>query len=426
MTLKEARGEIFYSYYIMVNMNLGKKARHTASITNRTSIFGIMGGTIQSGGYRNSIRSATYRATTYNKIPPRPTPGKQYMLAHNLLSRNPQCSGGVGRMHTHPGACGPCNCEGGGDGRGAPHGGSTGKYVWSEGDSIDVTLYDCGYASGNNYWKTKTDETGAKAIGGYDGVEDDGSSEIMTITFTFMSEGVGMQKDWLDALNSKEVTEGMVATGVKDVLLDRGGVWAELVPASCACKGMTTTNTACCLGEYFHTTPDDDRVKCEAGESDGVESTAKYCSLTLGHIFHFDIWSKGGEDYLLISAGADEKHPSFGQTIGGSISYPDTTKSRDNMASYLSCDDKIPEPQEEGIRFELFNPSDGLVKQFGFDSSSSSIKSYWPWGPTAGDAYDIFSGTGMKSGLVQVGEAVAYDMMVALSPEPSQGGGSDA
>ena len=69
-------------------MNLGKKARHTASITNRTSIFGIMGGTIQSGNYRNSIRSATYRATTLNKIPPRPTAGKQYMLDNNLLSRN--------------------------------------------------------------------------------------------------------------------------------------------------------------------------------------------------------------------------------------------------------------------------------------------------------------------------------------------------
>ena len=94
----------------MPNMNLGKKARHTASITNRTSIFGIMGGTIQSGNYRNSIRSAIYRATTLNKIPPRPTPGKEYMLAHNLLSINPQCSGGVGRMHTHPGACGPCDC----------------------------------------------------------------------------------------------------------------------------------------------------------------------------------------------------------------------------------------------------------------------------------------------------------------------------
>ena len=106
----------------MPNMNLGKKARHTASITNRTSIFGIMGGTIQSGNYRNSIRSATYRATTLNKIPPKPTPGKEYMLAHNLLSRNPQCSGGVGRMHTHPGACGPCNCEGDGGAGSTPRG----------------------------------------------------------------------------------------------------------------------------------------------------------------------------------------------------------------------------------------------------------------------------------------------------------------
>ena len=116
----------------MPNMNLGKKARHTASITNRTSIFGIMGGTIQSGNYRNSIRSATYRATTLNKIPPKPTPGKEYMLAHNLLSRNPQCSGGVGRMHTHPGACGPCNCMSSDDGR-DPRGGP---------DSNDVHIYN--------------------------------------------------------------------------------------------------------------------------------------------------------------------------------------------------------------------------------------------------------------------------------------------
>ena len=411
----------------MVNMNLGKKARHTASITNRTSIFGIMGGTIQSGGYRNSIRSATYRATTYNKIPPRPTPGKQYMLAHNLLSRNPQCSGGVGRMHTHPGACGPCDCEGGGGGRGAPHGGSTGKYGWKVGDSIDVTLYDCGYEGGKNFWKnadTVGTETGARAIGGYAGDGDLGSRKIMTITFTFTSVRVFQNReDWLDALNSISVTQGMVATGVKDVLAE-GVNKGRFVPDSCRCEGMMTTNTVCCLGKYFHISSAYGRVGCDAGESDGVESTAKYCSLTLGHIFHFDIWSKGGEDYLLISAGADtDKDLRTGQTIGGSISYPDTTNSRDHMANYLSCDGKIPGPQKEGIRFEFSNPSVGLVEQFGFYSSSSPIKSYWPWGPTAGGAYDIFSGTGMGEGQSQVGAKVMPDTMLALGPVPPQGAG---
>ena len=86
------------------------RARNRGQRTHKTTIFGLMGGTIQAGRYSSSIRSAIYRATNYNQIPPKPEPGKAYMLSHNLLSRNPQCSGGVGRMHTHPGACGPCNC----------------------------------------------------------------------------------------------------------------------------------------------------------------------------------------------------------------------------------------------------------------------------------------------------------------------------
>ena len=86
------------------------RARNRGQRTHKTSVFGIMGGTINSGNYRNSIRSATQKATNYNIIPPRPDDGYNYMLNNNLLSKNPQCSGGVGRMHTHPGACGPCNC----------------------------------------------------------------------------------------------------------------------------------------------------------------------------------------------------------------------------------------------------------------------------------------------------------------------------
>ena len=81
----------------MVLMNAPKRVRNISSLTNNTKIFGIMGGTIQPGRYSASIRSSTYRGTTLNKIPPRPKAGKQYMIDHNLLSKNPQCSGGVGK-----------------------------------------------------------------------------------------------------------------------------------------------------------------------------------------------------------------------------------------------------------------------------------------------------------------------------------------
>ena len=114
----------------MAGRILNGRARNRGQRTHKTSVFGIMGGTINSGNYRNSIRSATQKATNYNKIPPRPDDGYNYMLNNDLLSKNPQCSGGVGRMHTHPGACGPCNCtvskgttsdkNGGGESSGIP------------------------------------------------------------------------------------------------------------------------------------------------------------------------------------------------------------------------------------------------------------------------------------------------------------------
>jgi hypothetical protein len=89
----------------MPNMNSSKRARYISSLTNRTSVLGIMGGTIQRGRYRNSIRSSINRATIHNRIPYNSIQGKQYMLSNNLLSKNPQCSGGIGRMHTLPGVC---------------------------------------------------------------------------------------------------------------------------------------------------------------------------------------------------------------------------------------------------------------------------------------------------------------------------------
>jgi len=66
-----------------------------ASITNKTSIFGIMGGL-----YNRKIsgRSSMNRVTSRLVIPAGAKEGYQYMKMHNLLSRNPLGSGGVGKM----------------------------------------------------------------------------------------------------------------------------------------------------------------------------------------------------------------------------------------------------------------------------------------------------------------------------------------
>ncbi|MEX0597510.1 MAG: hypothetical protein WD512_13530 [Candidatus Paceibacterota bacterium] len=79
-------------------MSGSKRARSTPSITNNTKIFGIMGGTVSLTGRRDSIvHHLKRKATNFNPIPSAPTAGFEYMLSRNLLSRNPLCSGGVGR-----------------------------------------------------------------------------------------------------------------------------------------------------------------------------------------------------------------------------------------------------------------------------------------------------------------------------------------
>ena len=62
-----------------------------ASLTNKTSIFGIMGGL---GNTRNVNK--TSRSTNRLTIPSTPARGLNYMKLNNLLSVNPATSGGVG------------------------------------------------------------------------------------------------------------------------------------------------------------------------------------------------------------------------------------------------------------------------------------------------------------------------------------------
>lgn len=83
-------------------MGGSKRARNIPSIANNTNIFGIMGGTAPMTGVPLAHRSQRQqRATMRLVIPLKPAPGLRYMQGNNpggryMLSKNPQCSGGVG------------------------------------------------------------------------------------------------------------------------------------------------------------------------------------------------------------------------------------------------------------------------------------------------------------------------------------------
>jgi hypothetical protein len=82
-------------------MQGSKRARHTPSISNQTSIFGIMGGLAPRVGisdvaaYRHiQIKGSKGLTQLYGKTPEQQ---QQYLKQNNLLSRNPLTSGGVGK-----------------------------------------------------------------------------------------------------------------------------------------------------------------------------------------------------------------------------------------------------------------------------------------------------------------------------------------
>ena len=82
-------------------MQGSKRARHTPSISNKGSIYGIMGGLAPRSGVSNV---GTYRHTLIKGgrgLPQlngkSPTDQKNYLFANNLVSVNPVSSGGVGK-----------------------------------------------------------------------------------------------------------------------------------------------------------------------------------------------------------------------------------------------------------------------------------------------------------------------------------------
>lgn len=82
-------------------MQGSKRARHTPSISNKTSVFGIMGGlaprtgTSNAGTYRHiQIKGSKGLPNLYGKTPEQQ---QLYLKQNNLLSKNPLTSGGVGK-----------------------------------------------------------------------------------------------------------------------------------------------------------------------------------------------------------------------------------------------------------------------------------------------------------------------------------------
>ena len=83
-------------------MGLSKRARNVASISNRTTIYGTMGGIAPRSRIAANQSAMRNKARNQQTIPLKPIPGLAYMKGDNpmgryMLSRNPQCSGGVGR-----------------------------------------------------------------------------------------------------------------------------------------------------------------------------------------------------------------------------------------------------------------------------------------------------------------------------------------
>ena len=71
-----------------------KSARMKSSIVNKTGSFGIMGGLYNR---RIAGRSSMNRVTSRLEIPTDPVKAYAYMKKHNILSKNPLGSGGVGK-----------------------------------------------------------------------------------------------------------------------------------------------------------------------------------------------------------------------------------------------------------------------------------------------------------------------------------------
>jgi hypothetical protein len=76
---------------------MGGKAKNNASRSNQTTHFGVMGGLVPSTNVAQGVkRFRLRRGRNQQTIPLKPAPGLHYMKDHDILSRNPTGSGGIG------------------------------------------------------------------------------------------------------------------------------------------------------------------------------------------------------------------------------------------------------------------------------------------------------------------------------------------
>lgn len=94
----------------MVLMNGSKRARHAASLINNTKSFGKMSGLVAASAHPPSVRRhILLKAQTNIRYPIEAGAAYQYLKEKNLLSKNPACSGGVGRSQSSRTYC-ACKC----------------------------------------------------------------------------------------------------------------------------------------------------------------------------------------------------------------------------------------------------------------------------------------------------------------------------
>jgi hypothetical protein len=88
------------------------KVSSISSMTNQTCHFGIMGGLAPSVGLPAGVGMFRLRrARNKQTIPTGCVPGLQYMKEHDILSKNPAGSGGIGLTKVLVDrSMGPCNC----------------------------------------------------------------------------------------------------------------------------------------------------------------------------------------------------------------------------------------------------------------------------------------------------------------------------
>ena len=85
-------------------MNGPKRVRRIQSVKNNTNVYMIMGGLAPSTGIPNATWAYRQQQATICECVPRPglenLAGIKYMKEKDIMSKNPACSGGVGRKKT--------------------------------------------------------------------------------------------------------------------------------------------------------------------------------------------------------------------------------------------------------------------------------------------------------------------------------------